>query len=283
MEALGYTLAGDGTLHIHVHGKNKAVRPEASNYNEVMDAVREKNWDKAAELLMPLKKLEDESEKFAVVHGVMHLLDDDGERFAVPNVLGDEIVRYSGLGLDFERLLLFAKNLNMNPSRSSVQQLYGWLKETNLTLTEDGYFIAYKRVAQDFSDLRTGKYDNSPGKVVKMNRNLVDENPRDACSSGLHVATYDYAHAFSEGSGGHVVAVKVHPKDVVAVPNAEHQKMRTCEYLVLEESFAEIDRPTYEKPVDVGDSLEDEDRCEDCGMYELLWRRARVARTRLVT
>ncbi len=80
-----------------------------------------------------------------------------------------------------------------------------------------------------------------------MNRNLVDEDPTDACSDGLHVATYDYAHNFSKSEGGHVIAIKVHPKDVVTIPNSEHQKMRTCEYLVLEESFAEIDRPHYDE------------------------------------
>ena len=263
MEALGFTLAGDGTLHIHVKGTSKAVSPDASNYEAVLAALRMEDWEEVETLLTPFKDLQESNDRVGVVHGVMTLTDDDGEEFAVPTPLADEIRRYTDLDLNCTRLLTFAKNLNMNHSNNSVQQLYGWLKEANLTLTEDGCFIAYKKVSQDFKDLRTVKFNNAPGETPKMNRNLVNEDTNNSCSHGLHVATYDYAHSFGSGSG-RVVAVKVHPKDVVAVPNSEKQKMRCCEYLVLEESFAEMDRPTYE----VSEDEEEEETCDGCGLFE---------------
>ena len=282
MEALSYTLAGDGTLHVHVDGVSRAVRPDVEHYEDVMAAVREKEWDKVASLLNPLKDIEEADDRFEVVHGVVVLTDDDGEQFDVPTVLGEEIQRYAELGLDLDRLILFAKNLNLNPSYHSVQQLYSWIKTTNLTLTEDGHFIAYKGIREDWTDCHTGKMLNTIGTVVNMKRNQVDEDPGSSCSRGLHVATYDYAHNHYGGGANRVVAVKVHPRDVVAVPNGEFEKMRTCEYLVLEESAGEIKSPTYEDrynpdhsfdPVDEDpDETDDEDDveevCEDCGMYE---------------
>lgn len=278
MEALSYTLAGDGTLHVHVDGVSKAVRPDADHYENVMAAVREKRWEEVAKLLNPLKDVEEADERFEVVHGVVVLTDDDGEKFDVPSLLGKELLRYAELGLDFDRLILFAKNLNMNPSYHSVQQLYSWIKTTNLTLTEDGHFIAYKGVRSDWTDCHTGKVNNAIGERPKMKRNQVDEDPGSSCSRGLHVATYEYAHSGYGGGSNRVIVVKVHPKDVVAVPNGEFEKMRTCEYLVLEESFnGPINRPTYEveeePDEDVGvvedyEDDEEEDICEDCGMFE---------------
>ena len=277
MDALSYTLAGDGTLHVHVEGVSKAVRSDASNYQPVMTALREKRWEDVSKLIDPLKDIDEASDKVEVCHGVVTLIDDDGERFDVPSVLGEEITRYTSLGLDFDRLTQFAKNLNLNPSYHSVQQLFGWIKQSNLTLTEDGHFIAYKGVNANWTDCYTGKMNNSIGKVVKMPRNKVNEDCTESCAEGLHVATYDYAHA-NYGSGGrHVVAVKVHPKDVVAVPEGEYEKMRTCEYLVLEESFAQIKRPDYEgtdgpEPADACCHDEDGecqcDTCGDCGEYD---------------
>ena len=268
MEAIGYTLAGDGTLHIHVSGKNKAIRPDASSYEDVMAAVREKRWEDIADLLCPLKDIEAADDRFEVVHGVVVLTDDDGEKFDAPTVLGEEILRYAELGLDFDRLILFAKNLDLNPSRCSVQQLYGWLKETNLTLTEDGHFIAYKGLKEDWTDHQTGTFDNSVGKTVKMKRNQVDEDPNNSCSHGLHVGNFEFAHSNYGGglsNGSRSIAVKIHPKDVVAVPNIEHEKMRVCEYFVLEECKHETPSPIYEE-VDLEDPYEEE--CEDCYQYE---------------
>ena len=268
MENIGFTLAGDGTLHIHMNGVSKAVRPDAAGYASVLAAVREKNWDFVANLLNPLKDIEALDDRFEVVHGVVVITHDDGETFDVPSVLGDEIMRYADMGLPVDRLIKFAKNLDENPSRSAVQGLYGWIKQTNLTLTEDGHFIAYKGLRSDWTDHKTGTFDNSPGETVKMKRNQCDEDADNPCSQGLHVATYDYAHRHYGGGSKHVVAVKVNPKDVVAVPNTENQKMRCCKYLVLEESFAEMGSPTYPAPVDVGDSNHEEDTCYGCGMFE---------------
>ena len=274
MEALSYTLAGDDTLHVHVNGVSKAVKSDASHYDDVMLALREKRWEDVAGLLNPLSDIEAADDRFKTVHGVVVLIDDNGETFNAPTLLSEEIRRYTKLRLDFNRLVIFAKNLNLNPSYHSVQQLFGWIKTTNLTITEDGYFIAYKGVKFDWTDHRTGTMDNSIGKMVKMNRNQVDEDPDNSCSSGIHCGTYEFAHSGWGYGDSHVVAVKVHPKDVVAVPNSEHEKMRVCEYLVLEESVdGSIKRPTYEEPTSEDEEPEEpedceEDVCDCCDMYE---------------
>ncbi len=111
--------------------------------------------------------------------------------------------------------------------------LYRFLEHNGHPLTEDGCFIAYRGVTDDFRDCRTRSIDNSVGSVVEMPREQVDDNPNNTCSYGLHVACFNYA----EGFGPKLIEVKVNPKDVVCVPeDYEGTKMRVCRYEVVNES-----------------------------------------------
>jgi DNA-binding transcriptional regulator/RsmH inhibitor MraZ len=93
-------------------------------------------------------------------------------------------------------------------------------------------------------DLQTGKFDNHPGKTPKMDRKDVDPDRNQTCSRGLHVAAYIYAKDFY--GNGHLLEVKVNPKDVVAVPpDYNAQKMRVCEYFVVRECAGPRDEKLY--------------------------------------
>ncbi|QQV89462.1 protector from prophage-induced early lysis [Proteus phage SJ_PmiM] len=138
-------------------------------------------------------------------------------------------------GKDFEFLLPFLENLMLNPSRKAVMRLYDFLMATDIEITSDGHFIAWKVVRNNYLDCHSGTFDNSPGKRVEVPRNTVDEDDNRTCSSGLHVCSKSYIPAFG-GSKSRVVSVKVHPRDVVSIPvDYNDAKMRTCGYTVLED------------------------------------------------
>jgi len=137
-------------------------------------------------------------------------------------------------------LIAFLENLMSNPSRRSVQGLYDWLEKSNLPITDDGCFIAWKIVGPDFMSLYSGngavKFDNSPGKVVEVARNEVDEDPDRTCSYGLHFCSSGYLPSYGTREGNKVVMVKVNPADVVAFPRDYNTaKGRACKYTVLSE------------------------------------------------
>ncbi|CAK9252256.1 unnamed protein product [Sphagnum jensenii] len=162
----------------------------------------------------------------------------DGQVFVdgvvAPKVLGRKIEEFANEGLPYEPLVKFAKNLQSNPSFRAVNELYQFLEKNNHPITENGCFIAYKKVRHDFKDIYTGTMDNSVGQVVEMQRNQVNEDPNQTCSFGLHVANWDYAK--NQYGSGHdtMLEVEVNPADVVAVPVDYNQaKMRTCKYKVL--------------------------------------------------
>lgn len=149
--------------------------------------------------------------------------------------LTKRIIDSMGNGKDFEFFLPFLENLMLNPSNKAITRLFDFLEANDIEITADGQFIAWKKVAHDFMDLRTRTIDNSPGKTPTMPRNMVNENDLETCSHGLHVCSQSYLSQYGTGPGSRTVKVKVHPKDVVSIPvDYGNAKMRTCAYHVLE-------------------------------------------------
>jgi len=67
------------------------------------------------------------------------------------------------------------------------------------------------------------------GEAVTMPRDKCDPNISRACSYGLHVGSYDYVKSFGRGLDT-ILAVFVNPKDIVALPQYDNSKLRTCQY-----------------------------------------------------
>lgn len=133
-------------------------------------------------------------------------------------------------------LLAFFNNLMENTSNRVVNELFTFLEATDIELTDDGHFYAWKRVRSDYKDIYSGKFDNSIGQVVEVPRNMVDEDSTKTCSYGLHCASKGYIRHYGGCPNNRVVKVKVNPKDVVAVPaDYQYSKMRTSKYEVVED------------------------------------------------
>jgi len=154
----------------------------------------------------------------------------DGEE--LPDALSKRLMTLVEKTLPTEPLEKFWANLKLNPSAESRKDLYGFLEHNGIPITSDGCFLCYKRVGDDFKDLNSRSFDNSVGKVVKMDRSGVNPDRNVTCSTGLHVAAWKYAHDFY--FNGHLLEVKVNPRDVVSVPvDYNNEKMRCCEYVVV--------------------------------------------------
>lgn len=141
-------------------------------------------------------------------------------------------------GISVVSLEAFYKNLQQNPSFRAVNELFGFLDKNDLPITQDGYFLAYKKVRENFFDIHSNTMDNSPGNTLTMPRNMVNEDSNQTCSQGLHVCSQNYLDKFGSDSreADKIVCVKINPKDVVSVPvDYNNAKMRVCEYTVLHE------------------------------------------------
>jgi len=173
----------------------------------------------------------------------------------------DRILQGISMGLESKSYILFLENLMKNPSFQSRKELYLFLEACDLPITEDGRFIAYKSVRDNYYDAHSGKYLNKVGAIIEMPRHLVNDDRQQTCSAGLHVCSRAYGK-FSQ----RLLLVAVNPADVVSVPyDYNNAKMRVCKYEVLKE--IEEFQSFSEDPV-WGDDEEEEgeiDTCPECG------------------
>jgi hypothetical protein len=201
------------------------------SFNLIVDLCKMGDYTKAAELI-DLKTIIGSALKGSAAELRGSNVYYKGE--IVNSVLARRILTIVKEGFDASPLLLFLENLMSNPSKRAVDELYGFLEVSGLPITDDGHFLAYKSVKQDFTDHYTGTMDNSVGVTVSMPRNSVDEDKDRTCSNGLHFAAHQYASGFQ--SSGKMIVLKINPRDVVAIPSDyNNQKGRCCEYLVVEE------------------------------------------------
>lgn len=161
-----------------------------------------------------------------------------GQEYPLEEAITKRIVKMHGEGFDATPLINFLENLYNNPSKTAVDELFLFLDATELPITQDGHFIAYKVVSKDYLDIYTGKISNKIGDTVEMPRFAVDDKRNNTCSSGLHFCSKDYlAHYGStKQETDRCVLVKINPADVVSIPSDyNNAKGRTCKYVVVGE------------------------------------------------
>lgn len=183
---------------------------------------------------------------------------------AVHSTLSNKLVSLLEAGYNAKPWARFLDKVMQNPSETSRKCLFDFLDRFDAPLTEDGNFLAFKGVRDDYLDVHTGTMDNSPGKVVSMPRDQVVEDPNQTCASGLHACASKYLDGF--WSGHKVIVVSINPKDVVSVPaDYDYSKMRVCEYYVIGDAVDERSVETLNKAKMYVDNtyIEDEDEEDD--------------------
>ena len=258
-------LISDNTITVNYDGQIHMLQRSDAYAPKLIQALKDKNFDEVPNLVSAAKRIETFSKgTFQVRDGEILV---DG--VAAPTVLGRKIKDFADAGLPYEPLVKFAQNLRKNPSDRAINHLYQFLEKNDHPITDNGNFIAYKKVREDFKDVHSGTFDNSVGKVVEMARSMVNEDPEQTCSYGLHVANFSYARDFY--SGGKMLEVEVNPADVVAIPVDYNQsKMRVCKYKVLGVIHEELSSPLRVTNIaedQAVDCCDDDcfDCCDDCG------------------
>lgn len=271
MAKVNWTIT-DRNVSVNYDGQTHIVPRADALADRLIKAVKEGKLNEIPALVDAAKRIEVYSKgNFMVQDGRVMI---NGQ--AAPEVLSSKILRFSNEGLPFQPLLKFAENLQKNPSFRAVNELFTFLEKNDHPLTENGNFIAYKRVRSTFKDIHSNTMDNSVGQVVEVPRNQVDEDSNRTCSHGLHVANWSYAHtqfASHDPDSDIMLEVEVNPADVVAIPvDYNNSKMRVCKYKVLgvvttpfdPETSLRVTDPSYKPSYDCCDNSE----CEDCEKEE---------------
>jgi hypothetical protein len=233
----------DGNLTLILKNKAHQVLPDHINYRLIMDSLQSASEDELLELVDIQTAVATFSQGRVEVKNGQVLY--DGEE--VHGAISKRILEFMSKGLPFQPLVNFLDNLMENPSMQSQTELYDFLEHQYLPITEDGHFLAYKAVRNDYKDKYAGTFDNRVGSICEMRRAKVDDNRGVGCSQGLHAGALNYVASYgSVDSGDKIVIVKINPKDVVSVPNdCNCEKLRTCRYEVVGEYQGELLKPLY--------------------------------------
>lgn len=228
-------IANTTGLTVVVKGQVYTVAKDHPNYQSIQDAYADGDVEQLEALVSIRKTLA------SVSGGLVRV--ENGSLFygdrKLTNGLARRIIKLLNEGKDgfAKPLIAFMENVMLNPSYRAVEGLYEWLEKSNLPITPDGHFIAWKIVDANYKDIRTRTFDNSVGKVVEISRNEVDEDPSRTCSKGLHFCSNEYLpHYGATGGTNRIVMVKVNPKDVGAFPHDYNiSKGRCSRYEVIGE------------------------------------------------
>jgi hypothetical protein len=188
----------------------------------------------------------------------------------MPPVLQNRVIKIIEAGLDPHPMVLFMEKLLANPNPTAIEELFLFLDACQLPITDDGDFIAYKIVQNDYFDIYSQTMKNEIGDILEVPRFTVDADRNRTCSSGLHFCSKDYLNHYGSSSraSDRAMLVKINPADVVAIPSDyNNAKGRTCRYEVVGE-VAGVWRDTLpktdytESPV-VSEDNDYESYCDD--------------------
>ncbi len=251
--AIPYVIKTNGSVTLYLNNECLTVATDHPNYNKIIESIKAGDFSNIDNLVNVAKAVVSyTSGQVSVVNGEIFY-----SGFAIHNTLTTRILKMMADGFKFDHMVKFLENLMQNPSKRAVDETYWFLENYGLPITDDGCFLAYKAVRNNYTDIYSGKFFNGIGGVVSMPRNMVDDNYGLDCSNGLHVGALDYVVQYGHfkkgeapaAGGNRLLIVKVNPKDVVSVPKYEgHTKMRVCEYTVASEIndvIKELDKVVY--------------------------------------
>jgi hypothetical protein len=157
---------------VMLNGKTYALTQDShQHYATIRQALKDKDFATVEKLIDLAQAINDfGGGKIKVVNGVVMYGNHEMHNSATRRLL-----EQMAEGFDVEPMVKFLENVMQNPSKRAVDELYTFLEFNSLPITEDGHFVAYKRVNHNFKDFYTGKMDNSIGTVVEMPRNFVND------------------------------------------------------------------------------------------------------------
>jgi hypothetical protein len=226
--AYPYLIQGSNIVVV-IGNKSHTISKTHITYTKVLEAIKESDWDSLPDIIEPKKVVLNYGQGNVSIQG--ETLFWKGKELNTG--LSVRMIQMLQEGFPVEPMVNFMENLYKNPSKRAVTELYGFLEKSNLPITPDGHFLAYKKVRANYLDVHSGTMDNSVGQVVEMERHDVDDNKDNTCSSGLHFCSMSYLSSFG---GERTVIVKINPADVVSIPSDYNDaKGRACRYEVIGE------------------------------------------------
>jgi hypothetical protein len=230
------TITSTGIL-LFVGSERYVVGNDHPNFGKIKDAIGRKDYDAVADLAdirSAVRKWMASGHEFSLTDDLIEL-----NGIAFSDAVTDKVLAMIDAGNDADPLFNFLRKVRENPSKAAQDELFLFCVANGFMIHADGDLIAYKSVRGDYTDIHSGKFNNAVGQVNEMPRFQVDDDRNKTCSAGLHFASHEYASTWAgaiDGENRRLMVMKIHPKDVVSIPNDyDNQKGRCARYEVIAE------------------------------------------------
>ena len=176
-----------------------------------------------------------------------HTITKDGQLLPFKEQATDAIIKFvfgllnvneRKVEIELKSFIAFIEKLQQTNSFSVLNELYLFIQNNDIEISETGDVICYKVVDPEYKDLYTHTISNKVGEIVEMDRKLISDDRTQTCSYGLHAASLKYLRESGYGcsEGNHLMKIVVNPADFVSVPiDYDGAKARVCRYTVIDE------------------------------------------------
>lgn len=247
-------------ITLFIDGEVRVISKSHKGFDNISELLHENviDWERVKELL-DLKKslLNYIGDRLKIIDNRFIYQNRHGTKIELDekNPLVKKILNGFSEGRNYMSYVRFLDNVLKNPRQTSRDAeildivltgetddehfggLFKFLEDNEIEITEDGCFLAFKKVRGDFMDIYSGTFDNHVGKIVSMKREEVVLDRDRTCAKGLHFCSRSYLQHYSSCNQNTdvVVIVKVNPKDVISIPaDYDNAKGRCCRYEVVD-------------------------------------------------
>lgn len=145
----------------------------------------------------------------------------------IPEMLATRLLEFLNEELPINSLVKFWENCLANPEYRAIEELYGFLEHNGHPITQDGYFIAYKKVANhsdnEMNDRFNGAYLMHTGQLRLGNGQFGNNQDKEEFLRGASSTKLvdNYTHRINNNIG-----------QVVSIPRQQVDKDRnvTCSH-----------------------------------------------------
>ena len=237
-----YIIQGNN-ITVMVDNSPYTITSSHINFERLKQAIKDQDWEAVKKFSDPSKAIIEYSQGNVTIKDSKVFW----QGYEMQNALTRRMITMFKESFVIDPLAHFMDNLHQNPSKTSINELYGFMEKCDLPITSDGHFLAYKAVNDDYTDCHTGTISNAVGEKPYMPRNMVDDNRNNHCSEGFHFCSKSYLNSMFRNKK--IMIVKINPKDVVSIPADYNESKGRCNtYEVIGELGVSID-DAFTKPV----------------------------------
>jgi hypothetical protein len=247
------TVYKPGSFITFVDNKATTFTKDNPFFDRIVELYKEKKWDEIKDYFN-LKNYVFKYSNGRIKVGDEVVLYDNKE---VHNEIATRILQFLKEGIDIAPLCLFLENLWNNPEEHVRQDLFLFLENNQLPITDDGGFVAYKLVKNDYSPYYMSgmKERYHVGFDVTYPREQCYNGRTECGGGGLYFARKEYwsSVSFDEqnrySGDGRMLIVKIMPQDVTSVPAGEGGRKGICCKMYVLNEYESVKQKVVDKAV----------------------------------